>query len=140
MTMENEKDNGEAGRRYFIDMSWFKEQGRSFSVLATSRFSPPSQKRMPKTETALLNAIKRHFSQEGGFITPDMPLMEMVFRLFLANGNQPLALNQIQEELQQRLSDSGGPRDLSIPKLKRIIEHDHYYGLRPLPAANGEDA
>jgi hypothetical protein len=63
-----------------------------------------------------------------------MPLMEMVFRLFLANGNQPLNLEQIQEQLQKWLGDSSNARDLSIPKLKRILDNDRYYGLRPAPA------
>jgi hypothetical protein len=61
-----------------------------------------------------------------------MPLLEMVFRIFLANGNQPLKLGQIQEQLQQ-LGDISGTRDLSIPRLKRILDNDQYYGLRPVP-------
>ena len=68
-----------------------------------------------------------------------MPLLEMIFRLFLANGNKPLALEQIQEKLQQRLSDITEPRDLSISRLKRIIEEDHYYGLRPAAPTEGEE-
>ena len=140
MIMQDDRDNGEALCSYFIDMNWYREQGRSFALLATSRLCPSSQKKkIPKSETALLNTIKQCCSKWEGFVTPSMPLVEMIFRLFLANGNMPLALEQIQEKLQQRLSDSTEPRDLSIPKLKRIIDEDRYYGLRPTTSTDVEE-
>jgi len=139
MTTENDRDNGEAQCSYFIDMNWYQERGRSFTLLATSRLCPSSQKKkIPKSETALLNTMKQCCSKWEEFVTPNMPLLEMIFRLFLANSNQPLALEQIQEKLQQRLSDSSEPRDLSISKLKRIIDEDRYYGLRPATPADIE--
>jgi len=140
MIMENDGDNGEAQYSYFIDMNWYQEQGRSFMLLATSRLCPSSQKKkIPKSETALLNTIKQCCSKWEGFVTPSMPLLEMIFRLFLANGNEPLALEQIQAKLEQRLSDTSGPRDFSIPKLKRIIDKDRYYGLRPATPTDVEE-
>lgn len=133
--MENDSNNGEAQCHYSIDMNWYQEQGRSFAVLAAGRLCPSSQKKkIPKSEAALLNTLNQCCSKWEGFITPDMPLLEMIFRLFLVNGNQPLALEQIQEKLRQSLSESSGARDLSIPKLKRIIDNDRYYGLSPVPA------
>ncbi len=104
---ENEMENGEAQCHYAIDMNWYQEQERSFTVLATSRLCPSSQKKkIPKSETALLNTLKQCCSKWEGFVTPEMPLLEMIFRLFLANGNQPLALDQIQEKLWQQVSCS----------------------------------
>lgn len=122
--------------RYFIDMEWYKKQGRSFVELASSRLCPASQKKeKSKSEAALLRTIKQCCSKREGFITANMPILEMIFRLFLANGNEPLALEEIQEQL-QRLNDISGARDLSLPRLKRIIENDKYYGLRA--AAKGK--
>jgi hypothetical protein len=113
-------------------MNWYQEQGRSFPLLATSRLCPSSQKKkIPKSETALLNTIRQCCSKWEGFFDPNTPLLELIFRLFLANGNSPLSLQEIKDKLQQRLSDTSGPRDLSIHKLKRIIDYDCYYGLRP---------
>jgi hypothetical protein len=130
--MENDRDNGEAQYSYFIDMDWYREQGRSFPLLATSRLCPSSQKKkIPKSETALLNTIKQCCSKWEGFFNPNTPLVELIFRLFLANGNKPLTLEQIQNKLQQRLTDTSGFRDLSIERLKRVIDSDNYYGLRP---------
>ena len=140
MITQNDRDNGEALCSYSIDMNWYQEQGRSFALLATSRLCPSSQKKkIPKSETALLNTLKQCCSKWEGFVTPGMPLVEMIFRLFLANGNKPLALEQIQGRLQQRLSDSSEPRDLSISKLKRIINEDRYYGLRPTAPTDVEE-
>jgi len=79
-----------------------------------------------------MRTIKQCCSKREGFLSSNMPLLEMVFRIFLANGNQPLKLGQIQEQLQQ-LGDISGTRDLSIPRLKRILDNDQYYGIRPVP-------
>ena len=134
MTTEQDIENGEKQLRYFIDLGWYKQQDRSFATLAASRLCPTSRKKeKPKSEAALLRAIRQCCSKRDGFVTPNMPLLEMVFRIFLANGNQPLNLEQIQEQLQKWLGDSSNARDLSILKLKRILDHDQYYGLRPLP-------
>jgi hypothetical protein len=140
MTIENDRDNGEAQCRYSIDLNWYQEQGRSFALLAKSRLCPSSQKKkIPKSETALLNTLMQCCSKWEGFFSPNAPLLEMIFRLFLANGNNPLLLAQIQDRLEQRLTDTRGPRDLSIPKLKRIIDYDNYYGLRPTTSVDAEE-
>ena len=144
MTMENDRDNdrdnGEVQCSYSIDLNWHKEQGRSFALLARSRLCPSSQKKkIPKSETALLNTLMQCCSKWAGFFNADAPLLEMIFRLFLANGNNPLTLAQIQDSLEQRLTDTSGPRDLSIPKLKRMIDNDSYYGLRPVTSADVEE-
>jgi hypothetical protein len=135
MATEQDIDIGENQLRYFIDLEWYQRQERSLAILATSRLCPTSRKKeKTKSEAVLLRVIRQCCSKRDGFITPNMPLLEMVFRLFLANGNQPLNLEQIQEQLQKWLGDSSNARDLSIPKLKRILENDRYYGLRPAPS------
>jgi len=141
MTTEQEpgKEVVEIQPHYFIDLNWYKEQGRSFASLAASRLCPISRKKeKSKSEAALLRTIKQCCSKREGFITPNMPLLEIVFRLLLANGNQPLGLIEIQEQLQQRTGDLSGAKDLSTPKLKRILDNDRYYGLKAATAAEGE--
>ncbi len=134
MTTEQDTGLDEVRLRYFIDMDWYQQQERSFAMLAASRLCPTSRKKeKTESEAALLRAIRQCCSKRDGFITPTMPLLEMIFRLLLANGNQPLELEQIQEQLQKWLGDSSNIRDLSVPKLKRILSNDKYYGLRPAP-------
>jgi hypothetical protein len=130
-----EKESVETRPRYFIDLKWYQKQGRSFATLATTRLCPTSRKKeKSKTDAGLLRVIKQCCAKREGFITPTMPLLEMIFRVLLANGNQPLELEQIQEQLRKYLGDSH-TKDISIPRLKRIIEHDQYYGLRQVPEA-----
>ena len=134
MTTEQDMDTGEIQLRYFIDLDWYQQQERSFASLAASRLCPTSRKKeKTKSEAALLRTIRQCCSKRDGFITPNMPLLEMIFRLLLANGNQPLELEQMQEQLQKSLGDASNARDLSVPKLKRILSKDQYYGLRPAP-------
>jgi hypothetical protein len=133
ITTAQDVDAEEIQTRYFVDLNWYKEQGRSFAILAASRLCPISRKKeKSKAEATLMRTIKQCCSKREGFLSSNMPLLEMVFRIFLANGNQPLKLGQIQEQLQQ-LGDISGTRDLSIPRLKRILDYDQYYGIRPVP-------
>jgi hypothetical protein len=151
MTVENSGDNGDNGDngkndeaqcKYFIDLDWYRDQDRSFARLATSRLCPTSQKKKPpKTDAGLLNAVKQCCSKTDGYITPDMTLMESIFRLLLASGNRPLSLKQIQSRLVQRVGDlTSGGRDLSISTLKRVIDHDRFYGLAPIESDDDEEA
>jgi len=139
MTTEQDMGIDEVQLRYFIDLDWYQQQGRSFASLAASRLCPTSRKKeKTKSEAALLRTIRQCCSKRDGFITPNMPLLEMIFRLLLANGNQPLELGQMQEQLQKWLGDSSNARDLSVLKLKRILSNDKYYGLRPAPLTEEE--
>jgi hypothetical protein len=148
MTVENNGDNGDNGNnheaqcKYYIDLDWYRDQERSFARLAASRLCPSSQKKkLPKTDAGLLNALKQCCSKTEGYITPDMTLMESIFRLLLASGNKPLSLKQIQSRLVQRVGDvTTGGRDLSIPTLKRVVDHDRFYGLTPIESDDEEEA
>lgn len=138
MTTENDVQDSDAKLRYCIDMEWYTEQERSFVLLAASRLCPSSHKKPPKSESGLLNTFKQCCSKWDRFVTPNMPLLEIVFRFFLANSNKPLSLEQIQEKLQQWLNDTSSSRDLSIPRLKRMLDDDRFYGVRPIDEAEEE--
>ena len=139
MTTEQDMGIDDIRFRYFIDLDWYQQQERSFATLAESRLCPTSRKKeKTKSEAALLRTIRQCCSKRDGFITPNMPLLEMIFRLLLANGNQPLELEQMQEQLQKWLGDTSNSRDLSVPKLKRILNNDQYYGLRSVPLTEEE--
>jgi len=59
-----------------------------------------------------------------------LPVLESIFRLFLANGNQPLEL----EELGKQLSEwrDGDTYRTSEEILSRLLLSDQYYGLRQI--------
>lgn len=143
MTVENGAngaDNGESLRKYYIDLDWYREQERSFVLLATSRLCPSSQKKkIPKSDTALMNTLKQCCSKSEQYITPDMTLTESIFRLLLANGNNPMSLEQMQTKLLQHAGDMTGSRDISVPKLKLVIDNDRYYGMKSIDLDDEED-
>jgi len=51
-----------------------------------------------------------------------------VFRFFLANGNQPLDLEELGKQLNEQLE--GDTYRTSAEVLSRLLSHDQYYGLR----------
>lgn len=123
--------------RWFIDVEWFQQNGYSFSVLARRHLCPKCQKRLKErkkevTANDLLSALKGCCSKVPGFITGKLPILESIFRLLLANGNQPLDL----EELGRQLSEwrGGDSQRTSVEILSRLLENDRHYGLRQFPA------
>ena len=115
---------------WFIDLDWFQQNNRSFSVLAQSCLCSKCRERLKGEISAadLVTTIKDCCSKTPGFITGESPILESIFRLFLANGNQPLDL----EELGRQLSGwhGGNTYRTSAEILSRLLSNDQYYGIR----------
>ena len=116
-----------------IDLDWYQPNNRSFFTLARGCLCPKCRKQLKADEgevsaTDLLVAINDCCSQKPGFITGETPILESVFRFFLASGNQPLEL----EELGKQVSEwrGGDSYRTSVEMLSRLLERDQYYGLR----------
>jgi len=116
-----------------IDLDWYQPNNRSFFTLARGCLCPKCRKQLKVDEgevsaTDLLVAINDCCSQKPGFITSEMPILESVFRFFLATGNQSLEL----EELGKQVSEwrGGDSYRTSVEMLARLLERDRYYGLR----------
>ena len=76
----------------------------------------------------LLATIRDCCSKESGFISRELPISEAIFRLFLTNGNRPLDLEQLSEQLREL---RGGDSYHTSPEiLSRLLNSDEYYGLR----------
>ena len=117
--------------RWFIDLDWYQQSNRSFSALAQHCLCPKCQERLKEGEISpadLLTAIKDCCSQTPDFITDNLPILECIFRLFLANGNQPLDLEELGEQLRKWRGEGVYPTSPEV--LSRILESDQYYGLR----------
>ena len=119
--------------QWFIDLDWFKENNRSFPVVAQRCLCPQCRKQLAGRQTDisaadLLSTIKDCCSQTPGFITRQTPILESVFRFFLANGNQPLDLEELGEQLREWRG--GDTYCTSVEILSRLLNQDQYYGLR----------
>jgi hypothetical protein len=105
------------------------------ATLTQSYLCPKCAKRLSAkgksgSPEALMSAIKSCCSRAPGFINDRLPLLESIFRLFLANGNQPLNL----EELGTQLSElrGGDQYRTSAETLSHLMKNDRYYGLKEI--------
>lgn len=126
--------------QYHIDYDWWDKSGRDLQVYLRSHLCPEHQEAFadagetvtvdhvdPETgEVTQLAGIQHilisHCAQLSGYITPQTSVVNAIFRVFLANGNQP----QTVEELGERL---GRP---ARTLLRLLSGHRVYKGIRPV--------
>ena len=118
--------------RWFIDLDWHQQSNCSFFALAQGCLCPKCQERLKGEISAadLLTTIKDCCSKAPNFITATLPILESIFRLFLANGNQPLALEELGRQLREWRG--GDTYRTSVEILSRLLSSDRYYGLRQI--------
>jgi len=153
----NETDVVEAEDRdrYFIDGEWYESRDLSFTDILQARMCPQCQARLDEEEeerypvadrrtgrvtyevrrvrygSRPLLVITRCCSRKGGFIAPEMSMLEAVFRILLANANQPMPLPHIREQLRE-WCPTGRCQWLLMPYevLRQVVERDQLYGLK----------
>ncbi len=127
---EENTSTDQASPHWFIDLDWHQQSSRSFFALAQGCLCPKCQERLKEDISAadLLTTIKDCCSKAPNFITGELPILESIFRLFLANGNQSLDL----EEVGRQLSEwrGGDTYRTSAEIVSRLLSSDRYYGLR----------
>ena len=133
MEREDEVTSDQPKTRWLIDLDWYPRNNRAFSTLTKDVVCPGctgklSKKGKDNSAKDLLSAIKSCCSQSPDFITDQLPIMESIFRLFLANGNQPLDLEELGEQLSERRS--GDTYRTSPEIISRLLKNDRYYGLQ----------
>ncbi|MDP8924867.1 MAG: hypothetical protein M3O34_18605 [Chloroflexota bacterium] len=158
--MIDQRDEEASDTLYAVDTDWFDQQNLVFAELAQARMCESCLERVgeeveerytvfdQKTGRASfdfrrvpygadpLNVIREDCSKKRNYITPDMPTLEAVFRVLLANGNAPMRLRDIREQLAE-WCPGGGCQWLLLPadQLERVIRNDRFYGIRPRDVA-----
>ena len=150
----------EEEQRYFIDPQWYEDRGLSFNNVVQARFCSSCREKLgtfetervptvdPKTKRVTfevrnvpfgsnpIKTIREDCSRSRDYITSETPLLEAIFRVFLANGNQPMPLSTVREHLLTYLPEIAALRsDFPEPMLKKLIEGDTRYGIRNLDVA-----
>jgi hypothetical protein len=125
----------ESEQLWAIDLKWFQANNRSFTVMVKGCLCARCRKKLKIDQgevkaTDILMALKECCSKEVDFITPNLPLKESVFRVLLANGNQPLILEELRQQLNERRGFDAYRTSVSI--LSRLLKNDQHYGLRPV--------
>jgi hypothetical protein len=118
-----------------IDLDWLEQNNRSFLALARSCLCPDCRRRLDEAKkqfspAELINHIRDCCSKTPEFFSGRPPLLESIFRIFLANGKRPLGL----EELSRRLAErrAGAPQRPTPEVLSHLLRNERYYGLRPV--------
>jgi hypothetical protein len=127
----------ESTQLWAIDLDWLKSNNRSLTTLAKGALCPKCRKRLKMDQGEaragdLMKAAKSCCSKVPDFITPALPLQESTFRVMLANGNQPLTLEQLGNQLNDRRGIDAYRTSPLV--LSRLMRNDRYYGLQPVTA------
>ena len=149
-------EGSEASRYYHADPSWFEENNLSFDEVVRARMCdtcraqsarrtksacPSSIKatgrmRFDVQQTTYgsdpLKCIREHCGRTKNYIHRDMPTLEAIFRIFLANANTPMTLDQVREQLAE-WCPGGGCQWLLLPAemVERLVQTRP--PLRPAP-------
>ena len=123
---------------YRIDPAQARRLGRSPEQLISSRLpagSPSAAKalRQLPNPAALIEEARRFHEVDDEYIRPEMPIKEIVFRTLLARGNQPMGLQELAQELNDRWATPLRPLALSPQRLQAALDGDAYYGFAPAP-------
>lgn len=156
MLESTDVQDGQESPSYFVDTTWFDENNLSFQDMVQDRMCESCREKLgteseervttidPKTRRVSfeftkvpyganpVSVIREDCAKRRDFITPEMPTLEAIFRIYLANGNQPMPLTHVREQLAE-WCPGGGCQWLLVPldQLERVILADTYYGLRP---------
>ena len=132
MVNQENTNNDRLHQRWRIDLDWCRKNGCSLFVLAQDCLCPRCREQLKGEtgESEVIQTITSCCSKRADFITPNMPILASIFRLLLANGNQPLDLKELSAQLTEHRR--GNTQGTSPETLSRILKNDRYYGLHPL--------
>jgi hypothetical protein len=120
-------------QRWAIDLNWLQENNRSLTMLTKGALCVKCRKKLKidKGEvkaSELLKSLKSCCGKSPDFITSNLPLQESTFRAFLANGNEPMTLDELGKQLSDRRGVDAYRTSAAI--LSRLLAYDQHYGLR----------
>ncbi len=126
--------------RYQIDFDRLVELKRSATFMLASRLGAGAaanygqeQKKLDPQE--MVGEIADRFSDdEKEFIQAELPIQEIAFRILLVRRNEPISLQELQQDLNDRWATPVRPINISLNGLKRILDADTYYGFAPIDA------
>lgn len=150
-----EEELEDEDERYFIDADWYEQNDLSFTDIIQSRMCKQCQSRLSeeveeryptadrrtgrvtyevrrvKYGARPIAIVRDCCSRKSGFINQEMPILEVVFRILLANANQPMPLGHIREQLRE-WCPSGRCQWVLMPAdvMRQVVERDQFYGLR----------
>ena len=123
---------------YFVDLEETRKLGRSPEHMLSERWCDESKESQAKADTLLpvkrlLREIVRCCSRKEGFISAEMPILEVAFRALLERGNEPMKIRDLYHIVAEVWATPLNPRNITVEDFHRILERDRYYGFRTVP-------
>ena len=141
-----QNDETESYREFVISEEQAARIGAALPLMIAGRLGYMDRQALEEEPTPdsdiqpYIDLIVASSSHDADYLLPDTPLKEALFRLMLANGNQPMTADQISETLTQRWAMSAYPRNLSPHVINRILENSGNYCIIPLQPPADEEA
>ena len=130
--------------RYFIDGELAKAQNRSLSLLIANRRCYTCQQADDERPQAAsdpqlyLERIADHCGETADYLSPDTPIKEAIFRVFLTRGDEPLNAQEISEVLSEKWALSSYPRHVSPSVIQRLLDSSESYCISRVPEPEAE--
>ena len=133
--------------KFGIDMRWWERKGTDFRLYLKDALCPECREAFASVQAvgdvdwvdaktgevtrqdALWYSLRSCCSLKPGFVGPDTPIVESVFRTFLANGNKPLSAKELYEIIDKR-----PPKVL----LRILTKGQVHLGVRPVLSSDGD--
>ena len=117
-------------RRYYVDIDGEQASGGSAAALVATRRCrsciEADGEDLTGDPAEAIAMIAEHCSTTEDYLLDDTPIREAVFRLILADGNEPKSAEEISEALVS-LWSSNPSRDISPWVVGRLLEHGQSY-------------
>lgn len=132
---EQKAEPAQTAPRFSIDLGWYVARGRSLATLLARRMCPKHQRQWGQREAEgspdkAIAVFKSCCSKEEDFLDHTLSLGEAAFRVLLAEGNRPLAAEEISRRLGRWNTAMEQTRDTSVATIARVLSHDQFYGFR----------
>lgn len=133
---------------FHIDFDWWEQNDNDWHVFLRSLLCPEHQQALADVEEGALidwvdprtaevqqvdgiqHALMTHCALQPEFVDPHTAVVDAVFRVFLANGNQPMSATDLSAKLNRPAETI--LRTLAGPRV--------YRGIRPVVAVKPEEA
>ncbi len=120
---------------YVVDEAKLTVHNRSLSVMLLSRRCAECEAKVDvrggagPTIPQQIRQISSHCAKQEGFISPEMPMQEIIFRHILSGGNKPVSLEKLFFVVTQDFFSPLNSRNISMLALSKVLDSDVYYGF-----------
>ena len=132
---------------YIIDSSFIEATGRSSSLLARDRRCPQCASDFKKSKDASGSSFANHrkviakcCSKKDGYLKPDMPLMEAIFRILLSGPIKGMTHAGVFKILSDKWANQKFPKNLSDELIYQIAGSGGGYGIQTIDTESGTKA